>query len=71
MKREKGQNRKILAYMRKGHSITPLDALRLFGCFRLGARIFDLKQAGHNISREIVKVQRGARVARYSMEAAK
>ncbi len=39
----------ILRYMESGHSITPLDALHLFGCMRLGARIFELKQRGIQI----------------------
>ena len=29
----------ILEYMKQGHSISPMEALNLFGCFRLGARI--------------------------------
>lgn len=33
----------ILRYMQEEGSITPLDALREFGCLRLGARIWDLK----------------------------
>lgn len=44
------QNQQILKYLRKHRSgITPMDALKLCGCFRLSARIFDLKEAGHNI----------------------
>ena len=44
------QNQKILKYL-KTHKkgITPMDALRLCGCFRLSARIFDLKEQGNNI----------------------
>lgn len=44
------QNQQILKYLRRHRSgITPMDALKLCGCFRLSARIFDLKEAGHNI----------------------
>ena len=44
------QNQKILKYLRTHKSgITPMDALHLCGCFRLSARIFDLKEAGHDI----------------------
>jgi hypothetical protein len=42
----------ILAYLQSGNSITPLDALQLFGCFRLGARIFDLRKSGVEILME-------------------
>ena len=27
-------------------SITPMEALNLYGCYRLGARVWDLRQAG-------------------------
>ena len=44
------QNEKILNYLEIHGSITPLDALELYGCMRLSARIYDLRKAGHNIS---------------------
>lgn len=40
---------KILAYIRENGSITPLDALREFGCMRLASRISDLKRLGYTI----------------------
>ncbi len=43
------QTEAILAHLETGESITPMDALNLFGCFRLAARIKDLRDAGHNI----------------------
>lgn len=36
------QTKQILAYMKSGNSINPLQALSMFGCFRLGARIADI-----------------------------
>ena len=39
----------VLRYMEDCGSITPLDALREFGCMRLGARIYDLKRRGYEI----------------------
>lgn len=47
------QCEKILRYLEDYGSITPLDALREFGCMRLGARIWDLKRAGHDIERTL------------------
>ena len=41
------QNQDILRHLKAGNSITPLDALNLFGCFRLAARIYDLRLQGH------------------------
>lgn len=40
----KTQNQEILDWMLKGYPITPLDALKMFGCFRLSARIFQLRE---------------------------
>ena len=36
------QTQRILAYMREGNAITPIEALSKFGSFRLGARISDI-----------------------------
>ena len=47
------QTQKIIEYMKKYGSITPLDALREFGCMRLAARINDIERQGISIDREI------------------
>lgn len=49
------QESKILEYLQKGYSLTPLEALEYFGCFRLGARCFDLRKAGHDVRSELTK----------------
>ena len=49
------QNEAILAALKKGKRLTPLDALCEFGCNRLAARILDLRQAGHDIRSQMVK----------------
>ena len=43
------QKERILEYIREHGSITPVEALKHIGSFRLGARIYDLKQQGHDI----------------------
>jgi len=48
------QNEMILAYLKAGFRITPREALDKFGCFRLGARIADLKKEGHRIESKII-----------------
>ena len=63
------QSEQILNHLKSGHSITPIDALNLFGCFRLGARVFELKRSGHNIHSELCELDNGKHVARYWMEA--
>ena len=48
------QNKQILHYLKSMGSITPIVALNEYGCFRLAARIKDLRDEGHNILTEIV-----------------
>ena len=54
---KKSQKESILEYLEKGNSITPLDALSLFGCSRLAARICDLRKDGWAIRSKMVKIQ--------------
>lgn len=62
------QTDQILTHLQSGGSITPLEALERFGCLRLGARILDLRNAGHCISSELVNNQyTGKRYARYTL----
>ena len=39
----------------KQRPITPIEALDQYGCFRLAARIKDLRGLGHNIETNIVE----------------
>jgi len=48
----KSQSQAILTDLARGRRITPLDALRDYDCFRLSARIHDLRKQGHNIKTE-------------------
>lgn len=61
------QGSRILDYLKAGNRITPIESLNLFGCFRLGARIWDLKKQGHNIESTMVKLNNGKRVASYRL----
>ena len=62
------QKDRILDYLMEGHSLTPLEALNLFGCFRLGARIADIKGEGYLIRTERVQDPRtGKYYASYSL----
>lgn len=61
------QNKQIKAWLESGKSISPLEALVMFNSFRLGARVFDLKNDyGMNIKTEMV-AENGKRFARYSL----
>jgi hypothetical protein len=43
------QKQLILEALMRGETITPLDALRRFGCMRISARIWDLRHEGYKI----------------------
>ena len=62
------QKAQIRAYLERGESITPLEALELFGCFRLGARIYDLRRDGMAIERDMVE-RNGKQFASYFLSA--
>lgn len=62
------QTDEILAHLKSGKEITPLEALDLYGCFRLGARILDLRKKGHPIITEDYETSSGKRVAKYRYE---
>ena len=48
------QNKEIIRYLTKGNKLSPLEALERFGCFRLSARILDLRKLGFDIKTEYV-----------------
>ena len=49
MPKPKSQLEAILEALQAGETLTPLDALNRWGCFRLGARIWDLRHKGYDI----------------------
>lgn len=67
MRTNDSQANAILKHMQDGNGITPMDALDLSGCFRLSARIADLKKRGYDIVSEKVKVEGGKYVACYHL----
>ena len=58
------QNDEVLRYLKFGRRLTPMAALRLFGCFRLAARIYDLRMRGNDIKHRTREVN-GKRFAEY------
>jgi hypothetical protein len=59
------QNQQIANYLNKGRKLTPIDALNKFGCFRLAARIADLRNQGLNIETTIIRLKNNKQVAQY------
>jgi hypothetical protein len=63
------QTETILAHLQAGGSITPIDALREYGVFRLAARINDLREAGHDVQ-TLCETDGKKKWARYSLKRA-
>lgn len=61
----------VLEYIEEFGSITPLDALRDLGVYRLSGRIADLRKMGYPIVTKLEPVKtmrkKNCRIARYSM----
>ena len=67
MSRLNSQNAMILNFLESGRSLTPIEALEKFQCFRLAARMNDLRKKGYVIETEILKDDNGKSYASYSI----
>ena len=67
MQKTPTQTTQILLYLKEGNKITGMDALNLFGCWRLGARIWDIKEMGFNVKMKLITTSTGKVVGEYSM----
>lgn len=45
----------ILQHLKRGDSITPIQALELYGCFALSQRIGELRRMGNDIEVTLVR----------------
>lgn len=66
-KTSRSQTDLILEWMLAGHTITPLEALEKFKCFRLGARIADIKARGYLVYSEFVTTPSEKKVKQYHL----
>ena len=61
----------VLEYIEKFGSITPLEAIRDLGCYRLASRVSDLRKKGYPIATNMEAVPnrfgKKSNVARYSL----
>ena len=64
------QKAQILDHLKQGKTITPMEALQEYGCFRLAAAIYDLRGEGYKIDTESVNWGNKT-FARYQMRAEK
>ena len=71
MRNRQTQCEMVLDWLRRERAIDPMTALDRLGIYRLGARIWDLRQAGHNIERVMTPQLSGTgrvrRVASYRL----
>ena len=69
----KSQCERLLEHLKAGLPLTAHKALYGYSCSRLAARMWDLRQMGHQIERRMVEVPtrdgRRARVAEYRLVA--
>lgn len=61
------QNSDILEYMKEFGGITPMAALKRFGCMRLAARIKELRDMGNTINTGQLHLPNGKTVAIYNL----
>ncbi len=68
------QKSDILEHLQKGNTISRLQALNVFGCFELRARICELQDDGHKIHTDYEMITKAngkkKQVAIYSLKAA-
>jgi len=65
------QSKAIKEYLLTGKSLTSLDGLRLFKCWSLTQRVFDLRMKGLPIITEMILLDSGKRVAKYTVNCSK
>jgi hypothetical protein len=63
------QATQILDMLKRG-PVTAMDALDQAGCFRLAARIADLRADGHEILTETITTTSGKHIASYKLKGA-
>lgn len=69
MERMESQRKNVKNWLLSGKSITPLQALQMFGAFRLSAIIYCLKNEDNMaIKTEMVYESNGKRYAKYYIE---
>ena len=63
----KSQLDKIRTRLEAGKPITALQALKWYGCFRLAARIRELREQGLEIRTDTITTAKGKQIASYQL----
>ena len=61
------QTEQVLAHLKRGHTLTAMQAMRLLGICCLAERVRDARAKGHTIYAERIKLPSGRYCARYSL----
>jgi len=56
----------VFQHLKREGTITPMEALRLYSCFRLAARIGEIRRDGHHIQTVMRTRRRGGQVERHA-----
>ena len=67
VKTGRSQNVKILRHLQAGKTISPLEAMGVFGGYSLAARIYELRVCGWDITKQIKYDGQGRTYAEYSL----
>ena len=59
------QNKAVIKYLKKHRTLTAMEALAKFKCFRLASRINDLRNYGYIIRTHMIYESNGKRYAKY------
>ena len=59
------QTKQIQMFLDQGKTLTSMEALTKFKCFRLASRINDLKKAGYPVAKRMIEIDSGKKVAQY------
>lgn len=62
------QNKQIFEWLKNGNRVNQLMSYDQFGCTRLAARIYDLKQMGHTIGKYTIVTPNKKQYAEYYLE---
>ncbi|WP_051013786.1 helix-turn-helix domain-containing protein [Pararhodospirillum photometricum] len=68
LRQDASQQEGILGHLERGGALSQAEARRLYGCSRLAARVWDLKQAGYPVRSRMVRDPDGRLVAEYFIE---
>ena len=61
------QTQNILDWLKQGKPITAIEALDNFGCFRLAARIADIRATGIDVKTATIQTRSGKSIPQYSL----